>query len=340
MSELAFPLLGTLFVMAIILPVCAALAKLLLVAVERHAGAGSLHGLTARFLLLAGSGVLPLAWFLSAGLHQAETGKSVLSCLFEHGATSLCFESGFFAVALAAVVVSRSVRLVRAALRALARQPAQDALTTRLDSIVAGHPMLRSLQGRLGITDAPEFSLGTHGLLRPRVLVGSAFAARLSDDMLASALAHEAAHLKAWDPLRYLMVELSLAVNPFGRFLLEPHARRWYVAREAHCDREAVIQGCRPLSLADAIIRAARPADAPLVPLGAPDMRVLQLRVGMLLAFAEETPKSERQERASALPTAFALLAIALLLPHQTGTGALDALHRGVEHALTYLLRC
>jgi len=337
-SELAFPLLGALIVVAIILPVCGVLTKLALVVLERHAGAGPFQGLTARFLLLAGSGVLPLAWFLSAGLHQAETGKSVLACLFVHGATALCFEAGFFAVALGAVVVTRSVGLVRnSVVGAHALRARPDALACRIQSIVAGQPMLRSLGGRIGITDAEDFSVGTHGLLRPRVLVGSAFAARLSDDMLASALAHEIAHVRSWDPLRYLMIELSLAVNPFGRFLLEPHARRWFVAREAHCDREAVIHGCRPLALADAIVRAARPASAAAVPLGAPDLGVLRLRVGMLMAFAEQRP-TQPGHRVSALPTAFALLVIVLLLPHQTGTGVLDVLHRSVEHALTFLI--
>jgi hypothetical protein len=36
---------------------------------------------------------------------------------------------------------------------------------------------------------------------------------------------------------------------------------------------------------------------------------------------------------------AFVLLLIALLLPHQTGTAALDVLHTGAEHALTYFWR-
>jgi hypothetical protein len=140
------------------------------------------------------------------------------------------------------------------------------------------------------------------------------------------------------DPLRYLVLKLALAVNPVGRFLLEPHARRWYAAREAHCDREAVIQGFPPLSLADAIVRAARPGTFEVVPLGAPDMSVLRLRVGMLLAFAEERPVRCCHPGMSALPAALALLLLALLLPHQTGTGALDALHRGAERALTYIL--
>jgi hypothetical protein len=65
-------------------------------------------------------------------------------------------------------------------------------------------------------------------------------------------------------------------------------------------------------------------------------MRALELRVGMLLAFAEEQPARYRHPGPSALPTAVALLMLALFLPHQAGTGALDALHQGAEQALTY----
>ena len=36
---------------------------------------------------------------------------------------------------------------------------------------------------------------------------------------------------------------------------------------------------------------------------------------------------------------ALALLVLTLLLPHQTGTTALDAVHTGTEHALTYFWR-
>jgi hypothetical protein len=36
---------------------------------------------------------------------------------------------------------------------------------------------------------------------------------------------------------------------------------------------------------------------------------------------------------------AFGLLLIALYLPHQTGTAALDLLHTGAEQALALLLR-
>lgn len=197
--------------------------------------------------------------------------------------------------------------------------------------------MLAGLRDRLIVTEDEDFAIGTHGLLKPRVFLGTTFAARLTDEMLASALAHEAEHVRAFDPLRYLILQLALAANPLGRFLLEPHAARWQAAREAHCDREAVIHGASPLSLADAIVRAARPGAREAVALGARNTAVLKLRIGMLLAFAERTPTRCCRQWVSTFPMALALLFIALLLPHRTGTAALDALHAGTEQALTYL---
>jgi len=338
--EATFPLLGTAFVVLIVLPAFALLAKAGLVLLERDEVGGPLHGLNLRYVLLTGSSALPIAWLLSAGLHQAETAKSALACLFDHDTAELCFEPGFFALMLAVVVVAASIRAMR--MHRGVRVSSTDAARTllgRVARITSSDPVLGSLRDCVVVTDDDGFALGTHGLLKPRVFVGTAFAARLSDEMLASALGHEAEHVRALDPLRYLILQLALAVNPFGRFLLEPHAVRWQAAREAHCDREAVILGAAPLPLADAIVRAARPGAREVVALGARDTAVLKFRIGMLLAFAERAPARCCHQGPSALPVAFVLLLIALLLPHQTGTAALDALHTGAEHALTYFWR-
>lgn len=338
MSEVVFPLLGTAIVLLVVLPAFSLLAKLALVLVERDGVGGPLHGLTTRYLLLAGSSGLPLAWFFSAGLHQAESGKSALACLFDHGAAAPCFESGFFALVLGAVVLTRSLGVVRRLdVASVSLDPEAQPLVERLKQIVDDHPMLHSLRSRVVVTAAPDFALGTYGWLKPRVFVGVEFAAEASDDMLASALGHENAHVRALDPLRYLVLQVALGVNPIGRLLLGSHLKRWYAAHEAHCDRDAVLQGARPLPLADAIVRAARPRIG-AVALGARDTSVLEFRVSMLLAFAERQPSSHGGRAGlPAFPTSVALLVIALLLPHQTGTGALDALHTGAEHALTYL---
>jgi beta-lactamase regulating signal transducer with metallopeptidase domain len=338
--EATFPLLGTAFVVLIVLPVFALLGKMGLVTLERAGAAGPLHGLNLRYVLLTGSSVLPIAWLLSAGLHQAETVQSSLACLFDHDTAELCFEPGVFALVLAAAVLASSLRVLRGrrAVRGASSDAAR-AVQQRVANIVANDAALGLLRDRVIATDDDGVAVGTQGLLRPRVFVGTAFAARLSNEMLACALGHEAEHVRALDPLRYLILELALAMNPFGRFLLESHAARWYAAREAHCDREAVILGAAPLPLAAAIVRAARPGAREAVALGARDTAVLKFRIGMLLAFAERAPTRCCHHGLAAPLVALVLLLIALLLPQQTGTAALDALHTGAERALTYFWR-
>lgn len=339
MTEAVFPLLGTIFVVLVVLPSCALLAKLGLLLLECDEAGGPLHGLNRRFFLLTASSAMPLSWFLSAGLHQAESGKSVLACMFEHEA-GLCFEPGYFALTLLMVAVALSAPALRDQLyRSNYGKSTDGTLARRVQQIFVLHPELRSLRGRIRFTDEPGFALATRGIVRPLVLIGSRFAAQLSDEMLASALGHELEHLRSLDPLRFLVLRIALAVNPFGRFLLEPHAKRWRAAREAHCDREAVIHGSAPLPLADAIVRAARPSPREVVALGARDTAVLKFRVEMLFAFAERRPERCCRQGSSTFILAIGMLMLALLLPHQAGTAALDALHTGAEYSLTYFWR-
>jgi Zn-dependent protease with chaperone function len=337
-SEAAFPLLGASFVMLFVLPASALLAKAGLCWLERAPHSGPLQHLSLRYLLLTGATLLPLAWFSSAGLHQLESGQSGLTCLIEHAAAEACLEPGFFALALGLLVLGRAAPVVLAA-RGVRPAPgvAAAGLALRVEGIIAQRPMLRALRGRIVITEAAGFALGTQGWLRPRVVVGSAFAAACSNEMLASALGHENEHVRRRDPLRYLLLHVTLAVSPFGRRLLEPHAARWLAAHEAHCDREAVLHGAPPLPLADAILRAARPSRWGAA-LGAHDGRWLEFRVGMLLAFAEQRPVLACRREPSGLLPALVLFALALLAPHHASTAALDVLHTGAEHAVSALL--
>ena len=340
MIEAAFPLLGTAFVVLIVLPACALIAKAGLLVLERSETGGPLHGLSLRYVLLTGSSVLPLAWLLSAGVHQAESGRSALACLFDHDAAERCFEPGFFALTLAAVVAwSAFAAKQRHRAPRAGTSKAAVALGARIERIIKRSPQLHRLRDRIVATDDSSVTLGTHGWFLPRIFIGTAFAEQLSEDMLASAFGHEAEHVTAHDPLRYLMLQLALGVNPLGRFLLEPHAGRWLAGREAQCDREAVIHGAAPLPLADAIVRAARPSAGQAVALGAPDIQVLKFRIGMLLAFAERAPLPKPHYGSAVSPLGFLLLFTALLLPHHASTAALDVLHASVEHAFTYVWR-
>lgn len=341
MSEAIFPLFGTILVVLLVLPTCALVAKLGLLVLERGRGEDALHGLDLRYLLLTGSSLLPLAWFLSAAVHQVEGDGSVLACLLDHGGTQSCWEPGFFALSLALASFALSLRLWRRQQPVgVSRSAVSAALGERVARLLNDAHELRDLRGRVLVTEDAGFALGTQGLFRPCVLVGAAFAGSLEDEALRAALGHEQEHVRARDPLRYFVLEVALGLNPLGRAFLDSHARSWRATREARCDRDAVLSGAAPLPLAHAIVRAARPAASVQgAALGDGETAVLKLRVGLLLAFAERAPLRSLQSSPAALPAGCVLLLIALILPHQTGTAALDVLHAGAEHALTFVWR-
>jgi hypothetical protein len=336
-NEIGFPLLGAAFVAAILLPLSALLAKAGLILLERDEAGGPLHGFNLRYLLLTGSSALPVAWLISAGLHQSESGVVALVCLFRH-ATDICLEPATFTALLSVGAGGCWVHsLSQRASARVARTPQARRTLQRLEALVAAHPALSHLAGRLRVTEMPGFAVGTQGMIRPRVYAGAAYAEALSDDALVGALGHESEHVRTLDPLRYLVLELALSMNPLGRKLLEPHAIRWLAAREAHCDREAVLGGSLPLALAEAIVQAAKPIGTQAVALGASDTAMLRFRVGLLFAFSEEKPVRCCPRAVSAFPIGVFLLVLALLLPHETGTAALDTLHTSAEHAFIYL---
>lgn len=339
MTEAVFPVLGAAFVMLVVLPASALVSKAALALLEGDRAGGPLHGLSLRYLILTGSSVLPVGWLVSAGMHQAESGRSV-ACLL-HDAAALCFEPGLFALTLALVVIACCAHRLRVTRKsAPSRSLGSPALRSRLSRIVATHAGLRSIVGRVDVTDDPKFALATEGLLRPRIVIGAAYAARLTDDALAAALGHETEHVRSFDPLLYTVLDLALAMNPFGRWLLAPHAARWVGAREAHCDREAVIGGAPPLALAEAIVSAARASwRESLVALGARDTSMLKLRINLLCAFAEKHPSQCCRSSPVLFPTAVLVVWLVLLAPHQSGAASLDALHSGAEQALSFLWR-
>lgn len=332
MNEAIFPVIGTAIVVLVVLPFFTLLAKLGLDFFEHERSDGPLHGLNLRYLLLVGGSFFPIAWFLSAGLHQAEAGSSALHCLFDESPAALCFESVYFALVLAAFVGVRSIASVRRALTtpALINDSKYE---VRLAGIIAKHANLSSLDGRVKITEDTDSAIGTFGFFCPFIVVSTTFLKKASDEMLVSALGHEREHLRSFDPLRYVLLDVAMAINPIGHLLLKKHVVRWVAAREAHCDREAVVHGCEPLPLADAILCAARPQEA--VALGAKDTQTLRFRIQMLLAFSERKPSHCCHQGRMALPIAAVILMAVLFLPHRAGTEALDVIHRGAERALS-----
>lgn len=339
MSEAIFPLVGAAFVVLVVLPACALVARFVLAALDRRAG-GAMHGLNTRYVVLVGSTMLPVAWLLSAGLHQAESGRSIVACLLAHDSAGACLEPGLFALTLGLLLLAfcwrtRSWRVPPRP----ATSPRAAASHQRIAALLGADEKLAWLANRFAVTEAPDLALATQGLWRPTIVVGASFAEALDDAALLAAFGHEAEHVRSRDPLRYMLLDLALAANPLGACLLAAEAARWRSAREAHCDREAVIHGAAPLSLAEAMVAAARPDSSPLPALGPGDTRVLAFRVGLLVAFAERPPRACCHRGAPGFLPTLTLLILALLLPHQAGTVALDALHLGAEQAVSFLWR-
>lgn len=337
MIETAFPVVGTILVVFALLPLAALVTRGLLEVAERGFPGAQAFGFDSRYVLLVSSSLVPLLWFASAGFHESELGSQfALSCLTGHEKAPYCFEPALFAALL--MTVSFGIAMIR---RTRTARPlrAGDAreLEARVAALVAQHDGIRGIIGRVIVSDEAALSIETHGLLRPTVYLGRSFADRMSDEMLLGALSHEFAHVRRYDPLRFGLLRLALDLNPVGRLLLETSASRWLLEQESHCDREAVADGASPLSLAEAILAAARPTRG--VALGTPDTAVLRFRVARLLGFSERLPRGRREIGRAALPAALLLFFLAVGLPHNTGTLALDLLHAGAEHPTLCFLR-
>lgn len=99
--------------------------------------------------------------------------------------------------------------------------------------------------------------IATVGLFHCRAVVSHAFTCAASADVLAAALAHEAAHIRARDPLRIWLAQLAADLQwPI------PNARRrfrnWALALEIRRDDEAVLGGASATALAESILLAAK----------------------------------------------------------------------------------
>ncbi|MDW8363137.1 MAG: TolC family protein [Myxococcales bacterium] len=331
MTALALPLLGTVMVFGVLLPVSALLARLVLHALDRLAPRWppALPGL--RYVLLVGSSTFPIAWLLGACLQQAVAGTGQSVCVIPDPPGVLCPEVAALAVLVTSGALSAAIFVLVQGRRGRF-EPARDpALRARLRRLARRAPELARLLARVDVSWTAPAPIATIGLLRPRVVLDPRFAQSLDDDSLLAALRHEAAHVRARDPLRYALLHWALRVHPAGRWLLGGQQRRWLLAHESGCDRDAVLAGSPPAALAHALVRAAR-FDGPRLaaPLPARDVAGLRLRVELLLAYPEGgAPAAIRRPRETpALRVALLGTLLALLAPQRVGSGLLDALHR------------
>jgi len=339
-NEAIFPLLGPVLVVALALPVSALAAKAILVALSRFEPRTGLPQQSAlRYAMIVASSAVPLAWFLSAGLHQAESGERLIICAAHGAPGGFNLEAIGFSMVLSALIVGLALpSLLREWGPARASAPSADSSLQlrRIDELLADRPALHALRGMVAVDDTCATPIATAGVVAPRVLVRTSFARTLDDEALCSALHHELEHIRGRDPLRYFLARWALAVNPLGRVLLRDELARWVLARELHCDRAAVVCGASAPALAQALVSAARPPTRePQPALGAAHAEAIRLRVGLLLAYADRRPHPAVQPWS--LRPAMAFLGVVLALPHHAGTLPLDTIHRASERAAALL---
>lgn len=129
-------------------------------------------------------------------------------------------------------------------------------LLAALTGLIVLRALVRSMQALRGNVQT-QVPIGTVGLVMPRIVVSAEFRQAASQDVLAAAMAHEAAHVRHRDPLRIWLAQLAADLQ----WPVAGTARRfsaWLLALEAERDSEAVASGADADDLAEAILAAAR----------------------------------------------------------------------------------
>lgn len=336
MSELAFLVAGLLVLFGLGVPLLTVVSKAVLVVRRRRTEDITEFGSTTNYLWVVGPVLLPVLWIASAGLHQSEAGWFSTGAGAQHLAGQACWNAlvvGLVAALVVGVGLLRQRASVAAALRRATCGPTHRHLAKRVAAVCEAHPQLRRFRHRVVLIDREGEQASTTGLIKPVIEMSCRLVDSLDDRALEGALLHEAEHLRGLNPLRYLLASVSLSLNPLG-WLLAGEYQRWRWAREARCDRGAVSRGARPLSLAQALVVAARRggSSAATEPALAhrSDGRFLRLRILLLLGYA--TTRVELQRRV--LPVLLPALVVVLLtawLPHALGAWPLDGLHAFVD---------
>lgn len=339
MTELFFPVVGTLLVFLVAVPCLTAVSVALLRYVPQLRGAVDASGSPLRFALIVGPTLVPVLWMASAALHQSEGSAPLAACIVDHLSGKVCADVAFFGSLLLAILGLSVVRRARAEgpchCRRVAR-PALAAARQRVLRVCFEAPALSKWHKRIHVVETGVAPACTRGLLLPHVELELETVETLTEDELLAVLLHEVEHAQARDPLRLFVAQVALSLNPL-RSLLAAELRRYAFAREALCDRGAVQNGAEPLSLARSIVAAAahRPVDSGAVGLGGPPggagIAGVRLRVQLLLGYAAHHPKPAPARCPVGLATLLCCLLV--VLPHISSTGPLDLLHHGVERA-------
>ncbi len=332
MSELAFAIttIALLFVVAI--PTTTVLAKLVLIAKRRRSPEITHYGSSWGYLYVIAPVIIPVLWVVSAALHQSEPGGALGTCLDDDSLDAICIGAlglagsiTLFSVVMATTVPGRKT------------PPAHDSATSRtqrarIQRVIAADPVLRRWRSRVLVVERQPTPACVRGLLRPQVEMSLEYMDRIDDEMLHAVLLHEVEHAVCGDPLRTLLAEVAMRLNPLAA-LLRVEFARWKLAREVACDRHAIRLGADRVALAEALVAGARhdrPCSA-FPALRSTERDALELRVRLLLD--ESWPDCGCGSRRGVL-TALVLLATVAAVPHLIGSEPLDSFHRAVDEAV------
>jgi len=342
LSELAFLIAGLLVLFGLGVPVLTLASKAVLVWRRRRTRDITDFGSTPNYLLIVGPVLLPVLWVASAGLHQSEAAWFATGAGAHHLAGQACWNALVLGIlgtlVMAVVLLHRRAALARGR---SAGSPVQHRLVERVAQVCDSHPILARLRRRVRVVDRDGDQACTTGLIKPVIEMSCDLVDDLDDRALQGALLHEAEHVRGLDPLRYLVASVSLSLNPLG-WLLAGEFQRWRWAREARCDRGAVSRGASPLSLAEALVIAAR--RGAVTPLGRPalahrtDGRFLRLRIMLLLGYAT-TRVTLKSRLLPVLAGALTIVLITAWLPHALAAWPVDGLHAFVDATVAALTR-
>lgn len=341
MNELLPPALSVLILYAIVVPSITLVGKLLLILRRRRLLEPAHFGSTLMYLLLVSMVLAPAGWFASAVAHLAEPDRTTLACALGHverdvGRNALALIMVGM-LAIAAAVIRRAGRDERKKVTGR-RVGSAHPQVLRLKQLCQNTATLGNIRDRIWAVGGSDTQICTVGYLRPRIEINVEFMEQLDDRALVGALLHEAEHLRTYDPLRYLVAAVCLGLNP-AAFLLRPEIMRWRQARELLCDRFAVRAGADPLSLAEALVVAARPRPEVMRPfaaqLGCGSVSWLQYRINRLFGYASRPPTPDQQGLPSPLLITIAL--VPLVIPHIVDAWPLAGLHHNLEQLIAWI---
>ena len=295
---------------------------------------------SAVYIALVVPGLLPVVWLISGLIHLEESGALMEACCSVLALAEASWQQWVFgtgALVLAAVQGFSLWKRWRPTHRTH-RATSLDEASKRVRRICEEHDQLGAFGSRVRVVDCGAHICATVGLFKQRIEIAASLVERLDDAALEAALLHEVAHFSLHDPARGFFLLLSQIINPFSR-ALSKEASAWRFAREIVCDGHAVECGARPVSVADAIVTAAKAASSTsrgaCAHLCGTHMDALSARVNLLLSGTRPDHICGSSVKVPAIGSAF--LGLGLVLPHLMGARVIS-FHCLLEETLNTLI--